>query len=1254
MMMRPVQQRRMRRGCDFVLIDVPVLDSPEWSDEDQIDMRRTPPHMRAAAAAQAAAAAARQLPYRGMFSPAALMPPMGRFASPMMVQSVAPPQAGFNHPGSYEAAARRHHGRGGANAAIAANRIARHERRARGGGVGFGDVCDDRTTAAAAATATRVCSGAAWSDTDGGGSSRGDDEEEAEEEDEEQEEEDSGAVSPLQPGIGSFAVPHTHSRFRFHGGSLFFHTSRHAGLDAGREDEDEDEAVATSDDSSDESRHSRDSTSSSSFGVQRHGSIGFSSHDHTHIGVAVDGDGHGLQQRRRPPAPSYGGEPAPSLVAGGLPQPPSEHAAARPGLLTTTTVSAAPSIFRTFFDDEDGDEDGGNGSRVGGCVYGPSHHHHGDSVSASHRNGAAPPSMMVSAFPMPAAVAAVAVVGAADAAAGGATASAVVPFSYGRQTDTVTHTATGTESNSGNQTDTVTMGGDAAQPHHHHHGAFSNKRQGSFLMAMEEVPHDAPRTNAALPRSPNPAAVSVEAPHRYGGDMSTGQHDANSRPSRRSPTGLRERASGQPRAGLHGASAEAAHPFWRDGSPAAPSGLGERRRRTTPGDRGGADDRGCDEESWAQEQRSRFQESVYSRRHGARGGDAVEVSRDEESGFFYPGAAWARAPQHTGVPLSAAPAPPSLSSKMSPNERANFRHRIAPRGQATAALPPAPTSSSTTSRRGSAAVDGVVLSPELVGVHGRSSGGFVGAVAGAGERDEYGLLAWAGGSPLRSSGGVADAAGSDGGAEVVVVAGQSSASRSGAVGTAAQPLSAKAARRVSHGGASPHTAVVTIVDGADISAAVQAHHTSHVSTPAASSTTQDAHSRPRSPSTTASLLFPAAYSMVAVMAGTAGSSTTTQSGSVAWRTSSEADAVRTARANSLYQNDDYCLLNSFRGGVPLASSTTRSGGDDGASDGRAPLSPWPMPPGSPRAGVHMMGDDQRRLSGSSAGDGAHHNYPTSLSTPTCGQQQQQQQQRPVLPPVSGKAAPLHASVPALASQPAAPRAAPATPSSRGAVHPEHVSAPDSLEDDYELLSLEDEVVIVATAAGGCGDGLATFAPRSVPAAARKVGVVRSTVDEVCDGGDSIENSSRRQRSTSIVSAEEVQAPRAVRGTTQRHRGGHGLLQDKATSRSFSPNKVDGGSKAKRSPLANGRASAPGLTPSLSATAFIAPPISIDGSSQPPPSLSTPVLPLPTSLHSSEQRDRRRITGGATAQPRSPRNSSRASQRLKTFAKRMTS
>ncbi|KAL7702455.1 hypothetical protein NQL31_006509 [Lotmaria passim] len=61
-MMRPVLQRRPRRGTDFVLPDVPMLDSPDWSDEET-DRRsnRAPP--------RAHAANSPQVVIRGMIAP---------------------------------------------------------------------------------------------------------------------------------------------------------------------------------------------------------------------------------------------------------------------------------------------------------------------------------------------------------------------------------------------------------------------------------------------------------------------------------------------------------------------------------------------------------------------------------------------------------------------------------------------------------------------------------------------------------------------------------------------------------------------------------------------------------------------------------------------------------------------------------------------------------------------------------------------------------------------------------------------------------------------------------------------------------------------------------------------------------------------------------------------------------------------------------------------------------------------------------
>jgi hypothetical protein len=90
-MMRPVLQRRPRRGADFVLPDVPMLDSPDWSDEDTPARRNASPPQVCAAAAAAAAARAGNTPL--MLHPGMVAPNGNAYYSPVgMPRGVMPPQ----------------------------------------------------------------------------------------------------------------------------------------------------------------------------------------------------------------------------------------------------------------------------------------------------------------------------------------------------------------------------------------------------------------------------------------------------------------------------------------------------------------------------------------------------------------------------------------------------------------------------------------------------------------------------------------------------------------------------------------------------------------------------------------------------------------------------------------------------------------------------------------------------------------------------------------------------------------------------------------------------------------------------------------------------------------------------------------------------------------------------------------------------------------------------------------------------------
>ncbi|TPP54099.1 hypothetical protein CGC20_16555 [Leishmania donovani] len=84
-MTQPVQQPRPRRGSDFVLPEVPILESPEWSDEDDdINLMRTPSSVEA----EARAPAARIADNPPTLSPAMHLPPMARGASPLFAHQM--------------------------------------------------------------------------------------------------------------------------------------------------------------------------------------------------------------------------------------------------------------------------------------------------------------------------------------------------------------------------------------------------------------------------------------------------------------------------------------------------------------------------------------------------------------------------------------------------------------------------------------------------------------------------------------------------------------------------------------------------------------------------------------------------------------------------------------------------------------------------------------------------------------------------------------------------------------------------------------------------------------------------------------------------------------------------------------------------------------------------------------------------------------------------------------------------------------
>ncbi|CBZ27028.1 hypothetical protein, unknown function [Leishmania mexicana MHOM/GT/2001/U1103] len=1126
--MQPVQQPRPRRGCDFVLPEIPILESPEWSDEDDdVNLTRTPLRVEA----EARAPAARIAHNRPIFSPAMQLPPMVRVVSPLFAHQMAPPSTGFNHPCSYEAS------RVGDSCNVnEGNRRSCANRKANGGG----DTGDSATSCNGDAVRKQHTTFTAgprecWP-FDG---PNGDD-----------------SDSPPQLSIGSFVSVRGRSCFPFEVGSLFVSSTHHLGGDGDGNGDDSESSSAATDSSSDtdRTRTSSGSTDSSSYYQQQRASMGPFSHGSTQVGGLLGGGGCPQQ----PSAPSYGIEVCPSVFVRVPQQNPSLLAtpvAGRTGLMTA--AEAAPSIFCTFFHEDDGS-------------YDMTGFHH-DSTSTSHQNDVAAPSMTLSG---------------ASARAANGVAPVAVSCSHEGSTDATDAPVAGTRHDPSNHTITTASGDGGLQ-----RGPLSNRRQGSFFRTVDEALYET-HVHPTASRSPNAVVlVSTNASPMHPMDVfqaSSGttepQHqrqDAthngnNSRDTRRrralpvlwnpSPP---EKTSTQ-LSGMHAALAEYVLLPKREMSPMMPSvatgksaqasssGVGDAQRQGDTQD-GGKDSR-------IQEQGTRSLESANPRPRILLGRDVMEGTRDNEGGL-YPSMAWIKAKQLSSAPSSVSA---SQSSGKRNTKRLIFRSRITPLGHGAATAPvagatPMSQAPAVSERR---CTDLTVSSLEPPGGTGFGAtdsatncaanvggGGSAGQNAVVMEWDEYGLLAWAIRSPLRTyieSAAAFGAPGGDGGAgvanESVRVADSVASHTTGK--KAALPISKKAsstkpARRWTdkvrpRRGESPHTAV-TFVEKTDPFAPANDHHTPssdatlvapqcklvsstppHLLATMAAVTTE--FGRPPSPPA-APLLSPTTYSMLAVTTGKVACSTPAAAAppsSANGEPSVATTAVgpRAAPSHTLSRPDEY-FLSSFHTNLIIAGSL---GDEDNASDAVL-VSPLPKISSPAGAEGHMTGADQRRLS--SISGASRQNHPTIPSLQWPGQQRQQWSDgrtgHHILIPSSS------ASSSAAAASTSAASTALAWKGMTGA----QGSTLATLTDDYELLTVDTDVT--STSGKGTG-GFVTFDARanlsaethSSPANLGQVASRRPIIEDPREVGFVDNSRHRRPEPVSIVSAEEVQPPRARR------------------------------------------------------------------------------------------------------------------------------
>ncbi|CBZ34095.1 hypothetical protein, unknown function [Leishmania donovani] len=1128
-MTQPVQQPRPRRGSDFVLPEVPILESPEWSDEDEdINLMRTPSSVEA----EARAPAARIADNPPTLSPAMHLPPMARGASPLFAHQMAPPSAGCNYPCSYEAARV-----SDSRNANEGNRRSCVNRKANGGG----DTGDSVTPCSCDAarkqhTTLNVGPRECWP-VDGHNGNHSD--------------------SPPQLSIGSFVSVRGRSCFPFDVGSLFVSSTHHLGCSGGDGDDDESSSAATGSSNSssdtDRTRTSGGSTDSSSYYEQQRASMGPFSHGSTQVGGLLGGGGCPQQ----PSAPSYGIEVGPSVFVRVPQQNPSLLATpvvGRTGLMTA--AEAAPSIFHTFFHEDDGS-------------YDMAGFHH-DSASASCRDDVAAPSMTLSGA-------------SAGAANGGARVAA--SCSRERRTDATNSAAAGTHRDSSSHTITTASGGGGLQ-----RGPFSNRHQGSFFTTVDEALYET-HTHPTASRSPNAVVlvssdappmhpmdafqaskVTTESQHQHQGATHNGNNN-NNRDTRRRPTLPVSWNSSPPEktstqlSGDHAALAEYVLLPRRDMSPMMPSVA---TAKSTPASNSGVGDAKCrgdtrdgGKDSRLQEQGTRFLGSANPRPDILLGRDVTEGDIRDNEGGLYPSMVWIKAKQLSSAPSSV----PTPHSSAKPNtKRFNFRSRITARGHGAATAPVAGATASNqaqavSDRRCTDSTASSLEAPGGTGFGATDSVTNCTADAGGGDRaghnavvidwDDYGLLAWAIESPLRAyleSVAAFGAPGGDGGAvaanksvKVTDSVSSHTTSKKAALPISMKASSTKPTRRWTdkvrpRRGESPHTAV-TFVEETGPFAPVNGDKTPssgatlaapqcepvpstppHLLATMAAVTTE--FGRPQSPPT-ASLLSPPTYSMLAVTTGKVAGSSTPAAAAPPSSVSGEpsvattAAGPRAAPSHTLSRPGEY--FNSFHTNLIITGSL---GDEDNASDAVL-VSPLPNMSSPAGAEGHMTDADQRRLS--SISGGSRQNHPTIPSFQWPGQQRQQRN--------GGRMGP-HILIPSSSASSSA-AAASTSAASTALAWREMAGAQGStlatLKDDYELLTVGTDV---SSSNGGGTGGFVTLEARanlsaetqSSPANLGQAASGPPIIEDPREVG-SVDNSRRRSEPASIVSAEEVQPPR---------------------------------------------------------------------------------------------------------------------------------
>ncbi|GET88530.1 hypothetical protein, unknown function [Leishmania tarentolae] len=1115
--MQPFQQQQYRCGRDFVLPGIPVLLSPEWSDEDEdANTMQAPPSVEAETPAPVACMANNS----PALSPRVRESPKVHFTSPAFVQQAVPRPPGINQLRGDEAMQ---------------NKFGRFFRVNGKASSGFtagysGTSCHD-TAARKQHTSFKDQPLECWP-----ADSR---------------ERDDGDSPPHQI-IGSFVSGRGRGDLPSEVGSLFVSSTHH--FLCYRDDESSStSSVSSSSSDTHRTRMSGGFPSSSSYYRQKRASMGPFSHRSTQVRGPTGGGGSAQQSL----AQSYGIDAGPSVFVRAPQQNPSMMATTATGYsVLTMAASAAPSMFHTFHEDDVS------------CNMTDFRH---DSTAEFHLNDVAVPSMRFNGAPVRGSNGGAP--GALFYSRGGKT-NATHASAADTHDKSSNHTIRrvsddgglkpGSLSNEHEDSFYTTVDNALYETHIHRLASHSPN-------AVVRVSTDAfcmPPINAsqAISDTREPQHEHEGAPHR-GNNTNEGMQgeptvsvswtmSASEKASKR-PSGIHAAPTEYPLLpNIEMSSAEASVTTGK-GTPASHRSVGDVKHQ------GDAQDGGDD--SRIKECETGFLESANPKPDIALGRDVRESARDDE-GSIYPSMACIKATQFSSVSFSLRT--PQSSGK--PNSKQlNFRSRITPRGHGATTTPVVGATvsnqvSAVHECRGTGWTASSLEAPRSGDLGATDSsanrpsdayggGGKPGPNAALMDWDDYGLLAWFIKSSLRTylepvtpfsmSSGVRD--GGRSAAEELVkvtdsvtphtISKRAMLAISRAAPPATTPTQGSSNNAISHLGESPHTAVTLAEKTAPLD---PLHHDSSPSSGTTLAMPQDQQmlrtpphlvattaavetesGLPRSPPT-ASLPPPTTCRKLSVTTGEVGGSTpaaTAAPSSVSGvpHATTAGMNLRSAPSNALNHVDEY-----FLSGFHTDLTVSGPQGDEGKAIDKVQVPPLQNISSPAGAEGSIKGADQRCLISISAG--RRQSHPAISSFHSAGLHRR-----------SGGRSCLHIMMPSSSVSSSAPVSTNSTMSTalawrrmEGAQGRAHATLKD---DDEVLTACTDMTDPNGEGIGGFStlDACAVLlAENHTPSLSlRQVTSRRSASEDLRETGYA-ESSCRRSELTSSARMEEVQVPRS--------------------------------------------------------------------------------------------------------------------------------